>query len=236
MIIEYQKRTNLLVNTPNEPSKLRKKNQVETNDDLRATYNANSQIKFKTTTLKSSLCDYNDTYILVEGTITVPNRTAPGTAEGPNNRKEKLIFKNCAPCTDCLSKINTTQINNSKDTDVVMPIQTLIEYSNSYSKTSRNVWQFYRDEPSLTAAGAIIDFPDTKNNSALFKFKQKVTGQTRNDGTKDAEVMVLLKYLSNFWRTLEVPLINCEINLIPTWSANCFIMAMLMIVKYQYLQ
>ena len=69
IIIEYQKITNLLTNTPNQPSKFRTKNWVETNDESRLIYNANSQIKFKTTMLKSGLCDYSDAYILVKGTI-----------------------------------------------------------------------------------------------------------------------------------------------------------------------
>ena len=59
----------------------------------------------------------------------------------------------------------------------------------------------------------------------MFEFKQKITGQTDNDSTKDIEIMVLLKYLSNFWRTFEIRLINCEINHILTWSTNCSIVA-----------
>ena len=66
--------------------------------------------------------------------------------------------------------------------------------------------------------GAPVDFP---GNSASFKFKQKLTGSTGYDGTKAVQIMAPLKYLSNFWRTLEMPLIYCEINLILTWSANC---------------
>ena len=70
----------------------------------------------------------------------------------------------------------------------------------------------------MNDAGALANFP---GGSASFKYKQKVTGSAGNDGTKNVEIMVPLKYLSNFWRTLEMPLINCEINLILTWSANC---------------
>ena len=69
-------------------------------------------------------------------------------------------------------------------------------------------------------AGALDNFPD---NSALFKFKQKITGSTGDDGTKAVQIMIPLKYLSNFWRTLEMPLISCENNLILTWPANCVI-------------
>ena len=106
-----------------------------------------------------------------------------------------------------------------------MPMYNLIEYSNAYSKTSRSWWQNYRNEPALDNNGNIIDFPDDINNSASFKFKQKITEQTENDGTKDAEIMVPLKYPKNFWRTLEMPLFNCEIILRLKWSRNCIIVA-----------
>ena len=75
-------------------------------DESRGTYNANSQIKFKTTMLKSSLCDYSDAYIVVKGTITV-NNTAAADADA-NNTNKKVIFKNCAPFTNCISEINNT--------------------------------------------------------------------------------------------------------------------------------
>ena len=71
---------------------------------------------------------------------------------------------------------------------------------------------------------AIVDFDET-NVTDLFNFEEKITGQTGNDGTKVVETMVPLKYLRNFWRTLEIPLINCEINLILTWPGNCVIVS-----------
>ena len=96
-------------------------------------YNIGSQIKFKTSIIRSSLCDYSDSYILVKGTITVPNR---GTAEDPNNRNKKVIFKNCALFTDCRSEINNKEIDHAKYIDAVMPMQNFIEYGNNYLKTS----------------------------------------------------------------------------------------------------
>ena len=93
-----------------------------------------------------------------------------------------------------------------------MPMYCLIEYS----KTSGSLWKYHRDEPYLDANGNIDDFPADDNNSASFNFKSKIAGRIRNDGTKDVKIMVPLKYLSNFWRTLEMPSINCEINLILT--------------------
>ena len=109
-----------------------------------------------------------------------------------------------------------------KDLDVVRPMYNLIKYTDNYSKTSGSLWQYYRDGPDLTVAGVVDNFP---GNSTSFKFKQKITDQTGNDGTKYIEIMVLLKYLSNFWRTFEIPLINCEINHILNWSANYSIVA-----------
>ena len=94
----------------------------------------------------------------------------------------------------------------------------LIEYSDNYSKTSGSLWQYYRDKPFLDADNTIASFPAAINNSASFKFKQKITGKTADGDTKDVEIMVTLKYLSKFWRTLEMPLIVCEINFILTWS------------------
>ena len=101
-----------------------------------------------------------------------------------------------------------------------MPMYNLIEYSDNYSKTSGSLWQYYRDEPALIDAGAIVNF-HAANKSDLFKFKQKVTGATDDDGRKNVEIMAPLKYLSNFWINLEMTLINCGINLILTWSDKC---------------
>ena len=94
-----------------------------------------------------------------------------------------------------------------------MPMYNLIEYNDNYSKTSGSLWQYYKDDPN-----------DNIANSESFKSKVTITGKTPNDGnTKDVEIIVPLKYLSNFWRTLEMPLINCEVNLILTWSKDCAI-------------
>ena len=142
--------------------------------------------------LRSSLCNYSDAYILVIGNITV-NNTADAAAAA-NNTNEKVIFKNCAPFTNCISKINNTQIDNAEYIDIVMPMYNLIEYSDNYSKTSGSLWQYCKEIPAVT----IIDFTNT-NTTDSFKFKTKITGQTDNDGRiDDVEIMVPLKYLSNF--------------------------------------
>ena len=172
--------------------------------------------------LKSSLCDYSDAYILVKGTISVNNTAADGAAV--NNIKKKVIFKNCAPFTNYISETNNTQIGNAKDIDIVMPMYNFIEYSDNYAKTTGSLWQYCKDIPARNDNNEIVVF--ARNNlTDSFNFKLKSTGQTGNNGTKDVEIMVPLKYLSNFWRTLEMPLINCEVNLILTWSSTCVLIS-----------
>ena len=106
--------------------------------------------------LRSSLCDYSDAYILVKGNISV-NNTAAAAAD-PNNRNKKVIFKNCAPFTNCISKINNTQIDNAEYIDIVMPMYNLIEYSDNYSKTSGSLWQYCKGIPAVDNNGDIINF------------------------------------------------------------------------------
>ena len=163
--------------------------------------------------LKSSLCDYSDAYILVKGTISVNNTAAAGAAA--NNDDQKVIFKNCAPFTNCISEINNTQIDNAKDIDIVMPMYNLIEYSDNYAKTTGSLWQYCKDIPTQNNNNKAIVFAEN-NLTDSFNFKVKFTGQTGDNGTKNVEIMVPLKYLNNFWRTLEMSLINCEVNLILT--------------------
>ena len=175
--------------------------------------NVGSKIKFKTTMLKSSLCDYSDAYILVKGKITITGAGDDAAARQTDERDKGVAFKNCAPFTNCISEINNTDLDNAKDLDIVMPMYNLVEYSDDYSKTSGSLWQYYRDEPK-----------DNVADSQSFKSKTTITGKTPDDGNeKDVEIMVPLKYISNFWRTLEIPLINCEINLLLTWSSTCVI-------------
>ena len=147
----------------------------------------------------------------MSATITVSN-----TAAAAANNRKNIIIKSCAPFTNCISEINKTQIDNVKDIDIVMSMYNSIEYSDNSSKTSGSLRDYYRDEPFLNANGAIADFPADNNNSVSFKFKTKRAGRTGNDGTNNVKIGVSLNYLSNFWRTLKMPLINCEINFILT--------------------
>ena len=165
--------------------------------------------------LKSSLCNYSDAYVLVKGKITIAGEGADAAAREADERNKVIVFKNCAPFINCISEINNMQIDNAKDIDIVMPMYNLIEYSDNYAKATGSLWQYFRDEP-------VAD--DDIEDSELFKSKTKITGKTPNNGNeKDVEIMVLLKYISNFWRTLEMSLINCEVNLILKWSSTCVI-------------
>ena len=126
--------------------------------------------------LRSSLFDYSDVYALVSGAITVA-----ALVVGRGNNNIQVVFKNCALFVNCITKLNNTQLVNSKDINVVMPMYNLIEFSSSYSKTSGSLWQYYRDERALTDIATLDVFPDS---IALFKFKQKITVSSENDGTK----------------------------------------------------
>ena len=123
--------------------------------------------------LRSSLCDYSDVYILVEGTITVPNTAAAEAAV--NNTNKRKIITNCAPFTHCTTEINNTQVDDAQKIDIVTPMYNLIEYSDAYLKTSEGLWQY---QPALSTNGEIIDFSANNNNSASFKFKQQDKQET----------------------------------------------------------
>ena len=127
--MEYQKIANLLNDESNKSPKFKARNWVEINDDIRSAYSPNKQIRFKTAMLRSSLCDYSDAYTLAKRNIVVNNTTGAGAAA--NNTNKKVIFKNCAPFTNCISKINNTQIDNAEYFDIVMPIYNLREYSDN---------------------------------------------------------------------------------------------------------
>ena len=140
-------------------------------------YKPNKQIRFKTSVLRSDLCDFSDVYIVVKGTI---------TATGTNNRSRKnrlLAFKNNAPFISCISKINVTLIDNAKDLDVAMLMCNLIENSNKYRKTTGSLWNYYRHE--LTDGTNDNHFLN-KNvfNSDSFKCKTSVAGSTYNVDAK----------------------------------------------------
>ena len=109
-------------------------------------YKPSKQVRFKTSMLRSDLCNYSDAYIVVEGTVAVAD---------PNNNAydKKLAFKNNAPFNSCITKINNTLIDNTEDLDIVMPMYNLIEYRKNYRKTTGSLWNYYRDEPNSGSDG-----------------------------------------------------------------------------------
>ena len=133
----------------------------------------------------------------MKGTITVANNAA--TCQPANNANKKVIFKNCAPFTNYISRKNNMQVDDADEIDVLMPMYNLIKYGDNYSKASGILWRYSRDEPAVVAAnGDDADFNAANATAHLFKLKEKIIGQTGNDGTKYFEILVPIKYLRNF--------------------------------------
>ena len=177
----------MLNDASNQPSKFRTRNWVEINDESRGTYTGDDN-KFKTTMLRSHLCDYADAYILVKGTITVTGVRDDAAAKQLDERNKDVIFKNCVLFPKCISRINNKDIDNAKGINVVIAMYNLIEYSGNYSKTLGSLWQYYKDDPN-----------DNITQPESFKSKIKITGKTPVAGTtKDVEIIVPLKNLCNF--------------------------------------
>ena len=133
-----------------------------------------------------------------------------------------MIFKNNASFINCISKINGIKIDNAEDLDVVMPTYDLLEYSKNYRKATGTLWNYYRDEPNSSIDAKNITQSILNSESFDYKANFMENGVTQNNLTKkDVKTVVPLKYLSNFWRSLNIPLINCEVELILPWFENC---------------
>ena len=169
-------------------------------------------IKYDTRVLKPNLGDYAEAYFLVDGTI----RAAAANAD------TRLSLKNCAPFTKCNLEINDQHVYTAENLDITIPMDNLIDYSDNYQDSSATLYQYKRDEPP--EANAINDL--TTNTSSSFKYKVKLLGNPilgGNIAKRSVEVVVPLKYLSNFFRSLEMPLINCKIKLNLTWKKECIL-------------
>ena len=136
-----------------------------------------------------------------------------------------MVFKNNVLFINCISKINGITIDNAEDSDVVMPMYNLLEYSKNYRKTTSSLWNYYRDKPNSDTDDNEIKYSII--NSKSFDYKANfIDSVSHNNLTKnDVKIVVSLKYLSNFWRSLNIPLINCEVELIMTWFKNCVIIS-----------
>ena len=188
--METQKIVNLLNGTDNDYSNFATKKWYIIDSESNGNYSQNDEIKFLTRSIESSLYDYSDAYFLVTGNITA----------APNNAATQVVFKNCAPFEKCRTEINETFIDEATHINITMPMYNLIEYSDNYSDTSGSLWYFKRDEITNNADVSLI-------------------GDTGNKGRKNGiKIAVPLKYFSNFWRSLETPLINCKFEL----SLKCY--------------
>ena len=167
--MEYQKIANLLNDASNQPSKFRTRNWVEINDESRGTYTSDD-IKFKTIMLRSNLCDYAEAYVLVKGTITITGAGNDDPTKQPGERDKSVTFKNCAPFTKCISRINNTGIDNAKDIDIVMAMYNLIEYNDNYLKTSGSLYQYYKDDPNDNITRS-ESYKRCRNNCTIKMFK-----------------------------------------------------------------
>ena len=195
--METQKIVNLLNGSDNENSKFATKKWYVIDSESKGNYSHENPIKFLTSSLESSLCDYSDAYILVTGNITVTDV----------NANTKVAFKNCAPFRKCRTEINETFIDEAEHTNIALPMYNLIEYSNNYSDTSGSLWQFKGDEIEGDV-DLTVDDNHIPNNSPSFKYKSSLT-----ENRDCVKIAVPLKYLSNFWRSLEILLINCKVEL-----------------------
>ena len=207
--METQKIVNLLNGSDNENSKFATTKWYIIDSESNGNYSHESDIKFLTSSSESSLCDYSDTYILVTGNINV--------TAGDNNTK--VAFKNCVPFKKYRTEINGTFVDDANFINITMPMYNLIEYSDNYSDTSGSLWQFKRVEQPIDNNGAFINI--TAENSSSFKYKSNLLGNTVADGAnrkkENVKIAAPLKYLSNFWQSLEMPLINCKVESSLKW-------------------
>ena len=187
--MEYQKVINSLDATSGTAPRFVTKKWIEVYDQSGTAedrYKPSKQIRFKTSMLRSDLCDYSDAYIVVKGDITVtrPNNT--------DQYEKKLAFKNNAPFISCISKINNTLIDNAEDLDILMPMYNLLEYSKNYRRTTRSLWNYYRDEPNSETEGN-INYRIKKSKS--FNYKTSITGKLRENNLEkeNVEIFVPLK-------------------------------------------
>ena len=215
--METQKIVNLLTNSDNESSKLAARKWYIINDQNNGQYGrgneTDSTIKFETKVIKPNLCDYSDAYVLVTGGIKVAAVAA----------NTNVAFKNCALFTRCVTQINDEHVQTAENLDKIMPINNFLEYSDNYADSSGSLYQFKRDESPINDNNPLNV---ALENSTSFKYKANLLGKaTDPDGNnrllKNAKIVVSLKYLSKFFRSLEMPLINCKIHLELNWNNNC---------------
>ena len=209
--MEFNKINNLLGPAHDKVPRFIIKKWIEIQSQSGSTYNTSKPIRIKTSMLRYDICDHSDAYVWVKRKITVTN------PNDNDNFNKELTFKNNAPFISCVSKINGELVENAEDLDIVMPMYNLLENSKNYEKTSGSLFNYHRDEPSEITIGAgnnAIDISIRKSKS--FDYKTEITRSldAGKDEKEDVTIAIPLKYLGNFWRSLDIPLINCEITLI----------------------
>ena len=226
--MKYDKINNLLDSKSEKLSKFVTREYVRVNI-LSSMYNENKSIRFKTPMLRSDLCAYADVYMLVNGTITVAGNQPRDSQNRP------LILKNNAPFVSCITRINNELIEHADDLDIVILMYNLLEYSKNYRKTIGSLYNYYRDE--LNDDANLNNFANNNVvSSNSFQYKNKIIGNTynvdstivpaaggarvanpnydaNNSGKKNVELAIPLKYLGDFSRALDIPLISCEVSL-----------------------
>ena len=210
--MENQKIINLLDKIDTDSKHFAAKKWYIINDENNTNYGVNKDTGARV--LRPNLCDYAEAYILVDGIIRATNAV----------NATRLALKNCAPFTKCNLEINDEHDDTAENSDIVMPMYNLIEYSDNYQDSSATLYQYQRDEPPEDHAVA----DSMADNSDSFKYKIKLLGNVTEVAGNAAgvrrlngKVVVPLKYLSNFFRSLEMPLINCKIKLNLTWKKEC---------------
>ena len=212
--MDFNKINNLLGPAQDKVPRFITKKWIEVQSQSGNTYKTSKPIRFKTSMLRSDLCNYYDGYVWVKGAITTTN---------PNNNANfgrRLTLENNAPFISSVSKINGELVENVEDLDIVMPMYNLLEYSKNYEKASGSLFNYYRDEPNEAEIandnGAINILI---RNSKSFDYKTEIAGSldAGENEREDVTIAIPLKYLGNFWRSLDIPLINCEITLILSW-------------------
>ena len=207
--MESQKIISLLDSNDNESQKFATKrwyiiNDQNTGNNAYGNGEDSTTIKFETKVIEPNLCDYSDAYILV--TENIQNKAAYSV----------VAFKNCAPFCTCDITINDKHIEKAEDLDIVMPMYNLLEYSDDYQNSTGSLFQFKRDERS-------DDNANVGNATTSLVYKSKLISGTDDNNVNNVKLVVPLKYVSNFFRSLEMPLVNCKIDLELTWHKDCMI-------------
>ena len=213
--MENQKIINLLNKDDFDSKYFATKKWYIINDESNTNYRVNKDtgennpdiIKYDTRVLKPNLWDYAEACNLVDGTIRAANAV----------NATRLALKNCAPFTKCNLEINDEHVDTAENLDLTMPMYNLIEHSDNYQDSSATLYQYKPDEPPEDDAVADL----TADNSSSLKYKISLLGNpvvANNIARINVKVVVPLKYLSNFFRSLEMPLINCKIKLNLTWK------------------